>query len=169
MINIPSLAKWKRYLFVVSCVLFGYIWLLQGWETVEAIESVLVDERKKPFQVIRIYHTIILDDPFPDPPGMPPIPPSPERNSKQTDDDDSQIRLGKWFKQSIENSKLLPSDDDESLEEEEGMDSEEREKLRRRKEARSRAEVLEIIGDIPDADIKPPENVRKLNRMNQSR
>ncbi|GJD12884.1 Peptidyl-prolyl cis-trans isomerase CYP59 [Galdieria sulphuraria] len=40
----------------------------EGWETVEAIESVLVDEKKKPFQVIRIYHTIILDDPFPDPP-----------------------------------------------------------------------------------------------------
>ncbi|GJD10278.1 Peptidyl-prolyl cis-trans isomerase CYP59 [Galdieria sulphuraria] len=37
----------------------------EGWETVEAIESVLVDEKKKPFQVIRIYHTIILDDPFP--------------------------------------------------------------------------------------------------------
>lgn len=122
----------------------------EGWETVEAIESVLVDERKKPFQVIRIYHTIILDDPFPDPPGMPPIPPSPERNSKQTDDDDSQIRL----------------DDDESLEEEEGMDSEEREKLRRRKEARSRAEVLEIIGDIPDADIKPPENTLFVCKLN---
>ncbi|GJD11238.1 Peptidyl-prolyl cis-trans isomerase CYP59 [Galdieria sulphuraria] len=105
----------------------------EGWETVEAIESVLVDEKKKPFQVIRIYHTIILDDPFPDPP----------------------VRL----------------DDDEIWQEEEGMDSEEREKLRRRKEAHSRAEVLEIIGDIPDAEVKPPDNtlfVCKLNPVTRS-
>ncbi|GJD07343.1 Peptidyl-prolyl cis-trans isomerase CYP59 [Galdieria sulphuraria] len=105
----------------------------EGWETVEAIESVLVDEKKKPFQVSRIYHTIILDDPFPDPP----------------------VRL----------------DDDEIWQEEEGMDSEEREKLRRRKEAHSRAEVLEIIGDIPDAEVKPPDNtlfVCKLNPVTRS-
>ncbi|GJQ13467.1 hypothetical protein GpartN1_g5258.t1 [Galdieria partita] len=126
----------------------------EGWETVEAIESVLVDERKKPFQVIRIYHTIILDDPFPDPPGLPPIPPSPERNDRQREES-SEVRL----------------DDDEVWQEEEGMDSEEREKMRRRKEARSRAEVLEIIGDIPDAEVKPPETtlfVCKLNPVTRS-
>jgi peptidyl-prolyl cis-trans isomerase-like 4 len=123
----------------------------EGWETIEAIESVLVDEQKKPFQVIRIYHTIILDDPFPDPPGMPPIPASPELENRKQSKNTFEVRL---------------EDDDEEPWQEEQLDSEEREKLRRRKEARSRAEVLEIIGDIPDAEIKPPDNTLFVCKLN---
>jgi peptidyl-prolyl cis-trans isomerase-like 4 len=122
-----------------------------GWETIEAIEFVLVDEQKKPFQVIRIYHTIILDDPFPDPPGMPPIPASPELENRKQSKNTFEVRL---------------EDDDEEPWQEEQLDSEEREKLRRRKEARSRAEVLEIIGDIPDAEIKPPDNTLFVCKLN---
>lgn len=38
-------------------------------------------------------------------------------------------------------------------------------------EARSRAEVLEMIGDLPVADVKPPDNVLfvcKLNPVTES-
>eukprot|EP00871_Galdieria_phlegrea_P000752 jgi/Galph1/1678/GphlegSOOS_G357.1 len=121
----------------------------EGWDTVEAIANVLVDEKKRPYQMIRIYHTIVLDDPFLDPSGMPSIPSSPEINTED---------------QSKQDTVLL--DDDETLDEEEAADTEEALKKRRRKEAHSRAEVLEIIGDIPDADIQPPENTLFVCKLN---
>ncbi|XP_010681591.2 peptidyl-prolyl cis-trans isomerase CYP59-like [Beta vulgaris subsp. vulgaris] len=40
------------------------------------------------------------------------------------------------------------------------------EEVIRTKEAHSRASVLEIIGDIPDADLKPPENVLFVRNLN---
>jgi peptidyl-prolyl cis-trans isomerase-like 4 len=33
-------------------------------------------------------------------------------------------------------------------------------------EARSRAEVLEMIGDLPVADVKPPDNVLFICKLN---
>lgn len=38
------------------------------------------------------------------------------------------------------------------------------EEERKKKEARSRAEVLEMIGDIQSADLKPPENVSSIQK-----
>mmetsp|Transcript_39344 Transcript_39344/g.156221 ORF Transcript_39344/g.156221 Transcript_39344/m.156221 type:complete len:91 (-) Transcript_39344:5-277(-) len=51
---------------------------------------------------------------------------------------------------------------DEAYDEERLAELEEEQKA---KEARSRAEVLEIIGDIKSADMKPPENVRRPNSL----
>ncbi|GAB2292367.1 cytochrome P450 monooxygenase 59, partial [Dionaea muscipula] len=48
----------------------------------------------------------------------------------------------------------------------EKLDVGELEEVIRTKEARSRAVVLESIGDIPDADIKPPENVLFVCKLN---
>mmetsp|Transcript_39337 Transcript_39337/g.156164 ORF Transcript_39337/g.156164 Transcript_39337/m.156164 type:complete len:298 (-) Transcript_39337:6803-7696(-) len=52
---------------------------------------------------------------------------------------------------------------DEAYDEERLAELEEEQKA---KEARSRAEVLEIIGDIKSADMKPPENVLFVARLN---
>lgn len=52
-----------------------------------------------------------------------------------------------------------PDDDD-------AKDPAEVEKEMRVKEAKSHAEVLEMIGDLPDADIKPPENVLFVCKLN---
>lgn len=43
---------------------------------------------------------------------------------------------------------------------------EEIEEEQRVKEAKSRAEVLEILGDIPDVDMKPPDNVLFVCKLN---
>ncbi|GBG68376.1 hypothetical protein CBR_g2919 [Chara braunii] len=43
---------------------------------------------------------------------------------------------------------------------------EEIEEMIRKKEAHSRAVVLEMIGDIPDAEMKPPENVLFVCKLN---
>lgn len=38
--------------------------------------------------------------------------------------------------------------------------------MQREKEAKARATILEIIGDIPDAEIAPPENVLFVCKLN---
>jgi len=50
-------------------------------------------------------------------------------------------------------------------------DTEIREEELKKKDAKSRAEVLEMIGDLPDADVKPPDHVLficKLNKVTRS-
>lgn len=99
---------------------------------------------KRPLKDIRLRHTIVLDDPFDDPPGLkePPNSPTPSKAQLAT------IRIG----------------DDENLEEE--VDSEEAEKRRREREARAQALTLEMVGDLPFADVKPPENVLFVCKLN---
>ena len=48
----------------------------------------------------------------------------------------------------------------------EGVEEEKREKLRREREARAQALTLEIVGDLPYAEVKPPENVLFVCKLN---
>ena len=41
-----------------------------------------------------------------------------------------------------------------------------REKIRREREARAQALTLEIVGDLPYAEVKPPENVLFVCKLN---
>ncbi len=54
--------------------------------------------------------------------------------------------------------------------EEDGLDEaaqeESKEKLRREREARAQALTLEIVGDLPYAEVKPPENVLFVCKLN---
>ena len=47
-----------------------------------------------------------------------------------------------------------------------GMSFEEVEEMRKEKEAKARATILEIVGDIPDAEMAPPENVLFVCKLN---
>lgn len=47
-----------------------------------------------------------------------------------------------------------------------GMTMEELMEIQKAKEAKARATILEIVGDIPDADIAPPENVLFICKLN---
>lgn len=118
----------------------------EGMETLEKINETLCDEAGRPWQNIRIKHALILDDPFPDPQGMEELIP-----------DKSPV----W----------VPDPDDDRLEEdwkpeEEERDQEEIDKRIREQEAKSRAVVLEMIGDLPSADVAPPENVLFICKLN---
>lgn len=42
----------------------------EGLEVLDKINKAYVDEKGKPYQVIRIKHTVIIDDPFDDIEGM---------------------------------------------------------------------------------------------------
>ena len=58
------------------------------------------------------------------------------------------------------NEKGGPVQADEQAEEEA------REKVRREREARAQALTLEIVGDLPYAEVKPPENVLFVCKLN---
>lgn len=120
----------------------------EGMDVVDKIADTFVDESFRPFRLIRIRHTIILHDPFDNPPGLPIDCPSPEPAQGGRGD-------------------RLESDEDEEFNEAEDEEKRRRQKqLEEEEEARSRAEVLEIIGDIADADMKPPENVLFICKLN---
>uniref|UniRef100_A0A1I8AHA7 Peptidyl-prolyl cis-trans isomerase n=1 Tax=Steinernema glaseri TaxID=37863 RepID=A0A1I8AHA7_9BILA len=50
-------------------IIFGQV--TEGVETIDALNAQLCDDNNRPFKDIRISHTIILDDPFEDPPRLP--------------------------------------------------------------------------------------------------
>ena len=47
-----------------------------------------------------------------------------------------------------------------------GMDEREIAELMAEKESRAQATILEMIGDLPDADVAPPENVLFVCKLN---
>ncbi|KAM3929854.1 peptidyl-prolyl cis-trans isomerase-like 4 [Leptodactylus fuscus] len=118
----------------------------EGMDVLKKINETFVDKDFVPFQDIRINHTVILDDPFDDPPGLPIPDRSPEPTKEQLDSG----RIGA----------------DEEIDDNKGKSVEEIEEQLAEKEAKTRAVLLEMVGDIPDADVKPPENVLFVCKLN---
>ncbi|CAG8494350.1 13472_t:CDS:2 [Acaulospora colombiana] len=116
----------------------------EGFDTLEKINSAYCDETGRPYKDIRIKHTIILDDPFPDPDGLE----VPDESPPPTAEMLATVRIG----------------EDESIEPE--LPPEAMEKVQRQMEARAQALTLEMIGDIPFAEVKPPENVLFVCKLN---
>lgn len=123
---------------------FGEI--TEGNDVLVKLNDTICDDNHRPYQDIMITHTVILDDPFPDIVGLNIPSESPRTNLEE----------------------LINSDRIGICEEvvEDGKTTEEVEEELRDKEAKQRALVLEMIGDIPDADIKPPENVLFVCKLN---
>ncbi|CAG5950613.1 unnamed protein product [Menidia menidia] len=94
----------------------------------------------------RINHTVILEDPFDDPAGLPVPDRSPEPTKEQLDSG----RIGA----------------DEDIDDTEGKAAEELEERLKEKEAKTQAILLEMVGDLPDAEVRPPENVLFVCKLN---
>ncbi|CAJ1077640.1 peptidyl-prolyl cis-trans isomerase-like 4 [Xyrichtys novacula] len=118
----------------------------EGMDVLAKINETFVDKEFVPFQDIRINHTVILDDPFDDPPDLPVPDRSPEPTTEQLDSG----RIGA----------------DEVIDDSEGKGVEELEERLKEKEAKTQAILLEMVGDLPDAEIKPPENVLFVCKLN---
>ncbi|XP_043088606.1 peptidyl-prolyl cis-trans isomerase-like 4 isoform X1 [Puntigrus tetrazona] len=118
----------------------------EGMDVLAKINETFVDNDFIPYQDIRINHTVILDDPFDDPAGLPVPDRSPEPTKEQLDSG----RIGA----------------DEVINDDEGKDAEQLDELIKDKEAKTQAILLEMVGDLPDADIKPPENVLFVCKLN---
>ncbi|XP_061340665.1 peptidyl-prolyl cis-trans isomerase CYP59 isoform X2 [Gastrolobium bilobum] len=121
----------------------------EGFETLTRINEAYVDVKSRPYKNIRIKHTYILEDPFDDPPQLAEFIPEASPEGKPKDEVDDDVRL-----------------EDDWVPMDEQLDPTELEEVIRSKEAHSRAVVLESIGDIPDADIKPPDNVLFVCKLN---
>ncbi|EGZ17393.1 hypothetical protein PHYSODRAFT_264201, partial [Phytophthora sojae] len=133
--------------------IFGEV--AEGMDVLATINSLFVDNDYRPYQDVRIKHTYVLDDPLPDPKGLEELIPPSSPTRERPEQEQVEPRLAA----------------DEKLDENEGRTEQEIEKAVREKEAKSRAVVLEMIGDLPDADVKPPEEVLfvcKLNPVTES-
>ncbi|KAL2263902.1 hypothetical protein VTK26DRAFT_4462 [Humicola hyalothermophila] len=126
--------------------IFGKV--VEGFDVLEKINDAIVDDRGHPLVDIRVKHTVILDDPYPDPAGLrePSSSPPPTKAQLAT------VRIG-------EDEELL----DEEANEEAAAEAERR---RKEREAAAQALTLEMMGDLPFAEVKPPENVLFVCKLN---
>ncbi|EGT32782.1 CBN-SIG-7 protein [Caenorhabditis brenneri] len=125
--------------------IFGQV--TEGLETLEKLNDQLTDTNNKPFRDIRISHTIVLDDPFDEDSriSFPPRSPSPTYEDLVKID---QIAL------------------DEKEDEDEGKTAEEIAEEFQQREMAEQAQILEMVGDLRDADEVPPENVLFVCKLN---
>ncbi|RWS30307.1 peptidyl-prolyl cis-trans isomerase-like 4-like protein [Leptotrombidium deliense] len=122
---------------------FGQV--VEGLDVISKLNDTICDENHVPYRDIIITHTVILDDPFEDPTHLE-IPPSPEISEELLNS--NKIEIGEF------------------IDENAGKTIEEIEEEIKEKEAKARAFVLEMVGDIPDADAKPPDNVLFVCKLN---
>ena len=125
------------------CV-FGEV--VEGEEVISKLNNTITDTEGKPYQDIRITHTVVLHDPYDDPPGLKLRESSPEPTAEML----ASNRIGA----------------DESINDYEGRTEEEINEIFAEKEAKARATILEMVGDLPDADVAPPENVLFVCKLN---
>lgn len=125
-----------------KAAIFGTV--VEGFDALEKINTAYIDDMGQPLKDIRILHTVVLDDPYDDPPGLVEQPESPVPSATQL----ATVRVAY-------NEDLAEENDPEALE-----------KVRRDREARAQALTLEMVGDLPFAEVAPPENVLFVCKLN---
>lgn len=126
----------------IHCVI-GQV--IEGVEVLRTINEAICDTSHRPYKDIRVTHTVILDDPFENPRGFR----EPSRSPSPTPE---RLRGGRI---------AADEDDDEGSKNETELSE-----MRMEREAKARATILEIIGDLPDAEIAPPEHVLFVCKLN---
>lgn len=127
----------------VHCVIGEVV---EGFDILRKLNEVICDEGHRPYQDVRITHTVILEDPFNNPPKFR----EPSRSPSPT-------------MERLAGGRIAP---DEELDEYKGKSVEEIQDLIEDREAKARATILEIVGDLPDAEMAPPENVLFVCKLN---
>ncbi|OHS94173.1 hypothetical protein TRFO_39593 [Tritrichomonas foetus] len=121
--------------------IFGEI--SENFELLQKISQEYTDKEGRPYRNIRILETRILYDPFDDPPGF--------------------EKLMKTFvpKERIRDIDHL--EDDEVIHE---ISAEQHREEMEQIKARQNAQILEMLGDIPDIDAKPPDTALFICKLN---
>lgn len=129
--------------------IFGRV--VEGVEVLKRLDNVFVDKSLRPLEDVYIKRAVILNDPFPDPKNMIKLDRSPpptrafiERRRPGKDDEVEGREKGK---------KHDPAEEEEEAQ-------------RNRARAHMRAITLELIGDRPSADLRAPENVLFICKLN---
>ncbi|XP_016981996.2 peptidyl-prolyl cis-trans isomerase sig-7 isoform X1 [Drosophila rhopaloa] len=120
--------------------------VVEGHEVLRKLNDAIVDDGFRPYQDIRITHTVVLEDPFPNPRGLQAPSRSPSPSAER-----------------LQNGRIAA---DEDIDDTDGMTMEELQEMLAEREAKARATILEIVGDLPDADMAPPENVLFVCKLN---
>lgn len=115
--------------------------------TLEKINNAFVNKEMRPLRDIRIHHLVVLDDPFEDPQGLH----VPSRTPSPT--------LAQMEAISLDASS---SYDDPSKE----RPAEELEEEKRKADTSAAALTLEMVGDLPFAEVRPPENILFVCKLN---
>jgi peptidyl-prolyl cis-trans isomerase-like 4 len=112
------------------------------------INNAYCDDNGRPYQNIRIRHTVILDDPFDDIEGMiiPSKSPEPIYDNSDCTRLEDDFDINEFYKDKQTEDEL-------------------KQKLREQ-DAKNKAIILELLEDIPDSEIKPPENVLFVCKLN---
>ncbi|CAD6898842.1 unnamed protein product [Tilletia controversa] len=113
----------------------------------DKLDAAFTDDQNRPLTDIRIRGVVVLDDPFPDPPGMR----VPSRTPSPTPEQLASVRLSEAEAAQTEDTDLAP---------------EEREAKERAKNSKAAALTLEMVGDLPFAEIRPPENILFICKLN---
>uniref|UniRef100_A0A336LK79 Peptidyl-prolyl cis-trans isomerase n=1 Tax=Culicoides sonorensis TaxID=179676 RepID=A0A336LK79_CULSO len=118
----------------------------EGHEVLAKLNEAICDANGRPYKDIRITHTVVLDDPFNHPRGFR----EPSRSPSPTPERMQGGRIAA----------------DEDIDDTEGKTEQEINEMIAEKEAKARATILEIVGDLPDAEMAPPENVLFVCKLN---
>lgn len=118
----------------------------EGLDILRYLNDAICDHTHRPYQDIRITHTVVLDDPFENPRGFRAPSRSPSPNAERLQGG----RIGA----------------DEDIDDTAGKTEQEIQEMLQEREAVARATILEIVGDLPDADVAPPENVLFVCKLN---
>lgn len=127
----------------VHCVI-GQV--TEGHDVLRTLNDAICDNAHRPYKDIRITHTIILEDPFDNPRGFK----EPSRSPSPSAERLKGGRIGA----------------DEDIDDTEGKTEQEVHEMLQDREAKARATILEIVGDLPDAEVAPPENVLFVCKLN---
>lgn len=124
--------------------IFGEV--AEGFEILEKLNRVHVNDVHRPLANVRILHTVVLDDPFPDPGHYTFPEDSPEMIYEGIDKPDYDMNL----EVNISDAK----------------DAKELDEMKKQKRSRVIAHNLTLLEDRPDPDLKPPENVLFVCKLN---
>lgn len=125
------------------CV-FGEV--VEGMDVLRQLNEVICDNKSRPYKDVRITHTVVLNDPFENPRGFRELSRSPSPNADR-----------------LQGGRIAA---DEEIDDMTGKTEEEINEMLQIQEAKARATILEIVGDLPDAEIAPPENVLFICKLN---
>jgi peptidyl-prolyl cis-trans isomerase-like 4 len=156
--------------------IFGEI-VVDDKNVLDKIDNLYVDNEGRPYQEFRMLDTYILHDPFEDFPEMEFFGYtfaeghegndkfSVSQNSKKLDFlSADKLPLFETIARRVKYDLPLPGK--ELTEEEQEAKNKELEMKIREKDAHSRAMMLEVLGDLPDADAKPPEEALFVCKLN---
>lgn len=118
----------------------------EGQEVLRVLNETICDTGHRPYQDVRITHTVVLEDPFENPRGFREASRSPSPSAERLQGG----RIGA----------------DEDIDDTEGKTEAEVVEMMQEREAKARATILEIVGDLPDAEMAPPENVLFVCKLN---